>query len=135
MQAGIAPNGRPYQVIIAENSKFQSKQLTQILESEGYQVIATPENGKDLVKVYHDNKKVDLVTLDLNLPIMDGFAAFFELKAAGILPRVVIISEENTPAVIKYLMENGALDFIPKPIKREKVLEKINAAMTKVPKV
>ena len=39
MKGGVAPSGRPYQVIIAENSKFQAKQLAQILESEGYEVV------------------------------------------------------------------------------------------------
>ncbi|TGK35177.1 response regulator [Leptospira gomenensis] len=135
MKAGVAPNGRPYQVLVAENSRFQAKQLAQILESEGYQVIGFAENGKELVKLFDQHRLVDLITLDLNLPVMDGYAAFFEIKDKGVLPRIVIVSEENTPAVIKNLLDHGALDYIPKPIKREKVLEKINAAVKKIPKV
>ncbi|PJZ55042.1 response regulator [Leptospira adleri] len=135
MKAGVAPNGRPYQVLIAENSRFQAKQLAQILESEGYQVIGFAENGKELVKLYDQHRLVDLITLDLNLPVMDGFATFFEIKEKGVLPRIVLVSEENTPAVLKYLVDEGAMDYIPKPVKREKVLEKINAAIKKIPKV
>lgn len=66
---------------------------------------------------------------------MDGYATFFEIKERGVLPRIVIVSEENTPAVLKNLIDEGAMDYIPKPVKREKVLEKINAAVKKVPKV
>ncbi|RHX86624.1 response regulator [Leptospira stimsonii] len=135
MKAGVAPNGRPYQVLIAENSRFQAKQLAQILESEGYQVIGFAENGKELVKLYDEHRLVDLITLDLNLPVMDGFATFFEIKEKGVLPRIVLVSEENTPAVLKYLVDEGAMDYIPKPVKREKVLEKVNAAIKKIPKV
>ncbi|AOP34012.1 hypothetical protein A0128_09270 [Leptospira tipperaryensis] len=135
MKAGVAPNGRPYQVLIAENSRFQAKQLAQILESEGYQVIGFAENGKELVKLFDEHRLVDLITLDLNLPVMDGFATFFEIKEKGVLPRIVLVSEENTPAVLKYLIDEGAMDYIPKPVKREKVLEKINAAIKKIPKV
>ncbi|ABJ76385.1 MULTISPECIES: response regulator [Leptospira] len=135
MKAGVAPNGRPYQVLIAENSRFQAKQLAQILESEGYQVIGFAENGKELVKLYDEHRRIDLITLDLNLPVMDGYATFFEIKERGVLPRIVIVSEENTPAVLKNLIDEGAMDYIPKPVKREKVLEKINAAVKKVPKV
>ncbi|MBM9501777.1 response regulator [Leptospira sp. 201903070] len=135
MKAGVAPNGRPYQVLIAENSRFQAKQLAQILESEGYQVIGFAENGKELVKLFDQHRLVDLITLDLNLPVMDGFATFFEIKEKGVLPRIVLVSEENTPAVLKYLIDEGAMDYIPKPVKREKVLEKINAAIKKIPKV
>ncbi|MBW0434728.1 hypothetical protein DLM76_15480 [Leptospira yasudae] len=135
MKAGVAPNGRPYQVLIAENSRFQAKQLAQILESEGYQVIGFAENGKELVQLYDQHRLVDLITLDLNLPVMDGYATFFEIKDKGVLPRIIIVSEENTPAVLKNLIDEGAMDYIPKPVKREKVLEKVNAAIKKVPKV
>ncbi|PJZ65057.1 response regulator [Leptospira wolffii] len=135
MKGGVAPSGRPYQVIIAENSKFQAKQLAQILESEGYEVIGFAETGKELLNLYKENRKVDLITLDLQLPVMDGFAAFYEIKDMGVLPRVIVISEENTPAVIKNLSDNGIMDYIVKPIKREKVLEKANETVRKAIKV
>lgn len=50
MQTGIGPTGRPYQILIAENSKFQSKQLQQILESEGFKIIGVAETGKELLQ-------------------------------------------------------------------------------------
>lgn len=88
MKAGVAPNGRPYQVLIAENSRFQAKQLAQILESEGYQVIGFAENGKELVKLYDEHRLVDLITLDLNLPVMDGYATFLKLKEKEFFPEL-----------------------------------------------
>lgn len=135
MQSGISPSGRPYTVIITENSKFQSKQLKQILESEGYQVLGIAENGKEMVELYKKNKQVDLITIEIFLPIMDGYAAFWELKEMGVLPRIMFISEENTPSVIKSLLDAGAMDYIVKPIKREKILEKVKEVMIKIPKV
>lgn len=135
MKGGVAPSGRPYQVIIAENSKFQAKQLAQILESEGYEVVGFAETGKELLNMYKENRKVDLITLDLHLPVIDGFAAFYEIKDMGVLPRVIVITDENTPAVIKALTEDGIMDYLVKPIKREKVLEKANATVRKTIKI
>ncbi|TGK13832.1 response regulator [Leptospira fluminis] len=135
MKGGIAPSGRPYQVIVAENSKFQAKQLAQILESEGYEVVAFAETGKELVDLYKENKKVDLITLDLHLPVMDGFAAFYEIKELGVLPRIMVVTDENTPAVIKNLSDSGVMDYVVKPIKREKILEKANATVRKTIKI
>ncbi|PJZ68596.1 hypothetical protein CH373_15105 [Leptospira perolatii] len=135
MKGGITPSGRPYQVLIAESSKFQAKQLAQILESEGYEVVGFAETGPDILKLYKENRKVDLITMDLQLPAIDGYAVFFEMKDMGVLPRILFISEENTPAVMKALVENGAMDYIVKPIKREKVLEKANATVRKTIKV
>ncbi|TGL40957.1 response regulator [Leptospira perdikensis] len=136
MQAGIGPTGRPYQILIAENSKFQSKQLQQILESEGFKIIGIAETGKELLQMYKDNRQqIDLVTVEIFLPEVDGYAAFWDMKEMGVLPRVLFISEENTPSVIKALLENGAMDYIVKPIKREKILEKIKETLLKIPKV
>jgi len=54
MQSGIAPTGRPYNILIAENSKFQAKQLQQILESEGFKILGIAETGKELMKLYKE---------------------------------------------------------------------------------
>lgn len=136
MQAGIGPTGRPYQILIAENSKFQSKQLQQILESEGFKIIGIAETGKELLQMYKDNRQqIDLVTIEIFLPEVDGYAAFWDMKEMGVLPRILFISEENTPSVIKALLENGAMDYIVKPIKREKILEKIKETLLKIPKI
>lgn len=130
---GIAPNGRPYTIIIGEASKFQCKQLQQILESEGYKIIGVAETGKELIKMYDENKLVDLIMTEITLPVMDGYATFWELKdRGGILPKIFFISDENSPGVIKTLIDNGAVDYMVKPIKREKVLEKAKAAIERV---
>lgn len=130
---GISPSGRPYTILIAEPSKFQSKQLQQILESEGYKIIGIAEDGKQLMEMYKQNKQVDLIIMEVCMPVIDGYAAFWDLKEASpILPKIFFISEENSPGVIKSLLENGAVDYYVKPIKREKILEKVKAAIEKV---
>ncbi|TGN11712.1 response regulator [Leptospira ilyithenensis] len=136
MQAGIAPTGRPYNILIAENSKFQSKQLQQILESEGFKIIGIAETGKELLQLYKEHKQqIDLITVEIFLPEVDGYAAFWDIKDMGILPRIMFISEENTPSVVKTLLEHGAMEYIIKPIKREKILEKIKETLVKIPKI
>jgi CheY-like chemotaxis protein len=130
---GISPSGRPYTILIAEPSKFQSKQLQQILESEGYKIIGIAEDGKELLNMYKENRQVDLIIMEVCMPVIDGYALFFDLKdMSPILPKIFFISEENSPGVIKSLLENGAVDYYVKPIKREKILEKVKAAIEKV---
>lgn len=130
---GIAPNGRPYTIIIAEPSKFQAKQLQQILESEGYQIIVNAESGKQVMESYEKNKQVDLIIMELSMPVMDGYATFWELKeSSALLPKIFFITDETTPAVSKNLMANGAIDYMLKPIKREKILERVKEAINKV---
>jgi len=133
---GIAPTGRPYNLIIAENSKFQAKQLQQILESEGFKVLGIAETGKELIQLYKTNRQmVDLITMEVFLPEIDGYAAFWEMKEMGVLPRIMFISDENTPTVIRSLLDSGVMEYIVKPIKREKILEKIKETLLKIPKI
>ncbi|MBE7412795.1 MAG: response regulator [Leptospiraceae bacterium] len=129
---GISSSGRPYTVIIAEGSKFQAKQLQQIFESEEYKIVGFAETGKELIELYNKNKTVNLITMELNLPVMDGYATFWEIKSMGMIPKILFITEETTPAVMKSLLDNGAMDFLGKPIKREKVLEKAKQIIDKV---
>ncbi len=44
---GIGPDGKPYRVMIVDDSMFVKKQLGQILTSEGFEVIATAGTGKE----------------------------------------------------------------------------------------
>ena len=124
--------GKPYTVLIAENSSFQSKMLKQIFESEGYDIIGSAENGRQVIDLYKANKKVDVIALEINLPVMDGYATFWEIKDLGPLPRIIFLTEENTPAVMRNLLDNGAADYIVKPYKREKVLEKTLNSLSKL---
>jgi two-component system, chemotaxis family, chemotaxis protein CheY len=130
---GISPTGRPYTVLVAEPSKFQAKQIQQILESEGYKIIAIADDGKQLMEHYKENKQIDLIIMEVCMPVIDGYAAFWDLRdASPILPKIFFISEENSPGVIKSLLDHGAVDYYVKPIKREKILEKIKIAIDKV---
>jgi CheY-like chemotaxis protein len=130
---GVSQSGRPYTVLIAEPSKFQAKQLQQILESEGYKILGVAEDGKELMKFYSENRQIDLIIMEVCMPVIDGYAAFWDLKeASAILPKIFFVSEENSPGVIKSLIDNGAVDYYVKPFKREKILERIKLAIDKI---
>ena len=130
---GIRPNGIPYKVLIVEDQEFQRKQIRQILESEKYEIIADVANGRDALKVIEKlNGKIDLITTDLDMPILDGYALLFELKNNLKFPiKVVFISDETTKGVVGDLVKMGALDFILKPLQRQRLLERIKLAVNR----
>jgi CheY-like chemotaxis protein len=91
------------------------------------------EDGKQLRSLYEQNKNVDLIIMEVCMPVIDGYAAFWDLRdVSPILPKIFFISEENSPGVVKSLLDHGAVDYYIKPIKREKILEKIKLAIEKV---
>jgi len=129
---GVKPSGRPYRVMVVEDKEFQRKQLVQILESEGYEVVASLSNGQEAVQCYEQySRDLDLITSDLDMPVLDGYALLFEIMQKKPKARIVFISDDTSKNVIQDLLKMGAADFILKPIQRGRVLERIKMVLDK----
>lgn len=129
---GIKPSGRPYRVMVVEDKEFQRKQLVQILESEGYQVIAQAENGKAALELFEEQgKDLDLITTDLDMPLLDGYALLFELRQKNPRAAIVFVSDDTSKSIIADLLKMGADDFILKPLQRVRILERIKQALSR----
>jgi len=129
---GIKPNGIPYKVMVVEDKEFHRKQIIQILESEGYEVIAAATNGAEALKLYDSlASDLDLITTDLDMPKLDGYALMYELSQKKPKAKIVFISDETTKGVLADLLKMGAADFILKPIQRGTILERVKAALQK----
>jgi two-component system chemotaxis response regulator CheY len=130
---GIGPDGRPYRVMVVDDKEFQRKQIAQILESEKYTIVATASNGREALDKYDKLKgKVDIITTDLDMPVLDGYALVYELNQRNQHPKVVFISEDTTKGVMQDLISMGIADFILKPVNRRILLERIKAIASKI---
>ena len=73
---------------------------------------------------------VDLVTMDITMPKMDGLTALEQIMAFDKNAKVVMISALGKEELVKKALLLGAKNYIVKPLDRKKVLERI-AACTK----
>jgi two-component system chemotaxis response regulator CheB len=126
-------------ILIIDDSAFMRKAISLALESEpGLKVIDTANNGEEgLAKI--QMLKPDVITLDIEMPIMDGLAVLKALKALpGPKPAVVVCSTLTTKGSLTALqaMRLGATDFIAKdpdaigaqrPEARKELVQKIKA--------
>lgn len=129
---GISPGGRPYKVMVVEDKDFQRKQIVQILESEGYVVLASAPNGKEALELYSKySKDLDLITTDLDMPILDGYAFLYEIMQKKPKAKIVFISDDPTMGIVSDLLKMGAADFVLKPIQRGLILERIKQVLIK----
>lgn len=129
---GLKPNGKPYKVMVVEDKEFQRKQIAQILESESYHISAQAVNGKEALQLYDQlHGDIDIITTNLDMPVLDGYALVFELKQKSKMPLVIFISEDTTKGVMQDLISMGIGDFILKPINRRTILERVKKAMDK----
>jgi len=129
---GIRPDGSPYQVLIIDDSVFVTKQLSQILKSEGFEIIDVAYDGEEGVKKFEALKdKIDLVTMDVTMPKLDGLAALERILSIDPKAQVVMISALGKQELVKESLLKGAKNYIVKPLDREKVLERIVATVQK----
>ena len=123
-------DGTKYRVLVVDDSMFVAKQLTQILSSDGYEIVATAQDGKEGVDKYKELcPNVDIVTMDITMPRMDGITALEQIIAFDKNAKVVMVSALGKEELVKKSLLSGAKNYIVKPLDRKKVLERISAAL------
>lgn len=104
-------------VIVVDDSALMRRVISDMINMEAdMEVIEIAKNGSDLIDKITTNMP-HVVTLDVEMPVMDGISALKELKKRGInIPVIMLssISRRGTELTMECL-EAGAFDFIPKP--------------------
>lgn len=102
-------------VLIIEDSAFMRKMITEILESDHrIKVIGTAKNGQEGLKLIQELSP-DVVTLDIEMPIMDGITTLERIMAEKPLPVVMLASSTKESPNLFRAISKGAVDFITKP--------------------
>jgi two-component system chemotaxis response regulator CheY len=113
---------------VVDDSLFIAKQLGQILTSEGYEVAAIAADGKEGLDKYMElSPSIDLVTMDITMPRMDGLTALGKILEFDKNARIVVVSALGKEDLVKKALMAGAKNFIVKPIDRKKVLERLSS--------
>jgi two-component system chemotaxis response regulator CheY len=142
-KAGIPTDGKPalglkpdgtgaYRVLIVDDSMFIAKQLGQILTSEGFEVADTAADGAQGLEKYkalHPN--IDLVTMDITMPVLDGVTALEKIIEFDKDAKVIMVSALGKEDVVKKCLLMGAKSYIVKPLDRQKVLERVTSILSR----
>lgn len=123
---GFKDDGTPFRVLIVDDSMFVTKQISQILSSEGFEIIATATDGQEGLEKYKELfPNVDLVTMDITMPKMDGVTAMEKILEFDKNAKVIMISALGKQDLVKKSLLLGAKNYIVKPLDRQKVLERV----------
>lgn len=136
----------PIRVLIIEDSAFMRKMISEILGSDDrIHVLGTARNGEDGLKKIK-LLSPDVVTLDVEMPVMDGITTLEKIMETNPLP-VVMLSSLTSKGASKTVkaISIGAVDFITKPsgsisldidrMKDEIISKVVMASQTRVKKV
>ncbi len=119
-------------MLVVDDSMFIAKQLGQILTSEGFEVADTAGDGMQGLEKYkalHPN--VDLVTMDITMPVMDGVTALEKILEFDKEAKIIMVSALGKEDVVKKCLLLGAKSYIVKPLDRKKVLERVTSILNR----
>jgi two-component system, chemotaxis family, chemotaxis protein CheY len=129
---GLKEDGTPYRVLIIDDSMFVTKQIHQILTSEGFEVVGTASDGAMGSEKYKElYPNVDLVTMDITMPKMDGVQCLEIIMEFDKEAKVIMISALGKQELVKKSLLLGAKNYIVKPLDRNKVLERVILTLKK----
>ncbi len=105
----------PIKALIVDDALFMRKAIMEILETDSkLQIVGTAHDGLDGLKKIKELKP-DVVTLDIDMPRMDGLAAIRHIMIESPVPVVVLSSLFSDGAVTFEALRLGVVDFVPKP--------------------
>ena len=126
----------PLRVLVVDDSKIIRRVLCDIIRSDATkEVVGEAEDGKQAIELMRKTKP-DVITLDINMPVMDGLTTLKHIMISNPTPTVMIsaLTQEGATETFESL-KYGAIDFLPKPSKvrggdlnsqQEEILRKID---------
>lgn len=118
----------PTSIIICDDSSLARKQMARALP-EGWDAVVTfAKDGTEGLQALKSGKG-DIMFLDLNMPVMDGYQLLEALQSTDLSPMIIVVSGDIQPEAHKRVIELGAKEFIRKPVDKATIaglLEKYN---------
>ena len=115
-------------VMIVDDSHMARTVLKDLLERNGYSVIAEATNGREAVEIFHDNFP-DLITLDITMPEMDGVECLKRILDIDPYQKVIMITAAGQQSKVVEALKLGAKQFITKPFEKDVVLRSIREVL------
>jgi len=128
---GDKGDGTFYKVLIIDDSVFMIKQISQILQSQKFEVIGTAADGQEGIDKYKElHPKVDLVTLDITMPNVDGITCLEKIIEFDKNAKIVMMSALGKEDLVKKALLTGAKSYIVKPLDRDKILSRLKSVLS-----
>src|SRR5258708_30270379 len=108
-------------ILICDDDATTREMLAGILKHNGYTVSTVPD-GEAALKVLR-KKKFDLLLLDVWMPRMNGLDLLNQLQKEPKLPKIVVMTSDQTPETLLGALRGRVYQFVAKPIEAEALLE------------
>jgi CheY-like chemotaxis protein len=124
----VAPMSEHSQVLIVDDDDVVRRSYQRSLQAAHYNVEAVCDGADALAAL--EQKRFDVVLLDLRMPGMDGMSVLRAIKQAWPKSEVVVITGYPTVETAKQAVQLGAFDYLAKPVGPAEVISAASGALT-----
>jgi CheY-like chemotaxis protein len=116
---------KKYTILVAEDEEYNFTLLKYIFEKDGALVIWAA-NGEEAVEIFRNNDSIDIVLMDIKMPVMNGIEATRAIKKIDKNMPVLAVTAYALVEDRERCLKAGCDDFMTKPIMRQKLLDLTN---------
>jgi response regulator NasT len=116
-------------VLIAEDEALIRLDLKEMLEEEGYVVVAEAGDGQQAIDLASDTRP-DVVILDVKMPVLDGITAAQQIVADDVAP-VVMLTAFSQRDLVERAVEAGAMAYVVKPFGKADLIPAIEVSISR----
>jgi len=113
-------------LLICDDSNMARKQVARSLPADWDVDITLARDGEEALEAIRAGRG-DIVLLDLTMPNLDGFGVLEQVRKENLKCVIIVISGDIQPEARERVMALGALDFIKKPIDKDKLYAVLEA--------
>ena len=121
---------KPLRIMVVDDSGLTVKKMVKLLEELGHDVAAVASTGQQAVEEYAAVAP-DIVAMDITMPDLDGIEATRRIMAVAPDARIVIVTSHGQEQMVMDAIEAGAMGYILKPVKIEKLKETLETVAAK----
>lgn len=112
-------------IMVVDDATFMRMTIKNALTKAGYTDLIEAADGMLAVETYN-REHPDLVIMDITMPNMDGIQALQAIKSLDGNAKVVMCSAMGQEAMVVEAIQLGAMDFIVKPFKPDRILQTVS---------
>jgi signal transduction histidine kinase/ActR/RegA family two-component response regulator len=119
-------------ILVAEDDNINFLLLKTILQKKKH-IVLRAKNGQEVVDISASNPNIDLIFMDIKMPVMDGYEAFKIIKKEN-PERIVIAQTAHSSAEVREsILKAGFAGYITKPLDKEKIYQIVNETFQNIP--
>ena len=115
-------------ILVVDDAAFMRMMVKDALTKNGYSDIIEAADGSIACNLF-ETEKPDLVIMDITMPNKTGIEALRDIKAADPNAKVIMCSAMGQEAMVVEAIKLGALDFIVKPFKPDRIIQAVSKVL------